>query len=324
MAENQHWVSELFPVKFTVNDVLRVSTEGETSLEREGKSEGAYKEIYERVIAEEVARKAATATIGANHENEGVSVRDNVRSGEQVDKVRQEVLSTEDLLGIDICQSRSSTKNDCIWSKEDLNVFRAGYFNLKKKATHLLVLLSLAKSEIKGLKKKCRIKDKAIAENKLIISEQSREMRKLNATVFELTKDVDFHNKQWKRFCAVEAELKNQVLSLKKELDKERTELEKSRNVYKSLGKKIESEKKLAEEMMIEQKTKLEMNYLHDVRNLEIKNINLKEKLERETYEHQTSKKALEQLRRHFANMHSVKTSSNFLDVVDIQPIPDN
>ncbi len=312
MAE-KHWVSELFPVEFSVDDVLKISSEEKESLLKEERNkQDNYKEIYERVIAKEIASKEAWTKTEQGLPN---SVPD------QEEALLLQLEKEDTSNGPETVKARKESVG--LWTKEELEVFRSGYFNLKKKAMRLLVLLSMAKSEVKDLKTKCKAKDKTIKDKDTIISGVSRQNKQLNASVVELKKDADFYNKQLDSCSRIETELKNQVLLLKRELVKEKSELEKIREVCKKQKSSLKLEQELGEEKLTQLKTALELNYLHEIRQLEIENAKLKEKLEKEIDGHRISRNALEKLRTHFANMHSEKSTSNLLDVVNIQSNPD-
>lgn len=179
-------------------------------------------------------------------------------------------------------------------------------------------MLSNAKSQSKELKKECKSKETIIRQQNGILSEQKKQNIKLNTTITELRKDFDFSNEKLQFLLATEAQLRDQVSFLKTELREERKELSKVRKLCSNLDKSLQRHRKEAAFGLMQQENILKVKFLHKTGQLEEENKTLIEELEEERRNHKLTKTALEQLRRHFANMQARGSAPDFLDVAEI------
>ena len=211
----------------------------------------------------------------------------------------------------------SARPTSCIWTKDELEVFRDGYFELKKKSVNLLLMLSTAKSQNKKLKKIYRNKESVIQHQNGILSEQKKQIMKLNTTITEIRKDLNFSNQELHHYIETEAQLKDQVSFLKTELDEERKELLKARQLCSGLRKSLQQHQKEAAFGLTQQENVFEAKFLHMSEKLEEQNKALNDELQEERCNHGLTKVALKQLRRHFANMQTSGSAPDFLDVAE-------
>ena len=212
----------------------------------------------------------------------------------------------------------TSHGNSCIWTKEELELFRDGFFHLKKRAVHLLILLSESKEQIKELKTKFRESKAIISAQGCKLNEQKKQCMRLNATVKELRKDLEFSEERFQKMLTVEAQLRDQNKFLKTELEEERRELNKTRSLCTKLDKLFKKQKKETSFGYMQQENILKAKHLHTVEKFEKESKELREDLEKERNNHRLTQAALQQLRKHFANMQSTASSEQFLDVAEI------
>ena len=302
MAE-KHWVSEVFPVNFALEEFLKKGENSKVETRRSKGIQDRYEEIYQQIIAEEATESELIPENNKeNFENIGL-----------INETRRSRGRTE---------REKKTKKDCkdgpLWTKDELAVFRSRYFNLKKETMNLVVLLSTTKSDLKSLKKNYKSKEKIIKQKDDTLREQLKQNQRLNITVNELKQDVVYYDKQVKHLEITETELKSRVSSMKKELEKERTEVEKMRKMARDLSLSLKKEQESKEPCLIELKTELKMGHLGEVKLLEDDNSRLTEELEKERNEHRLANCALEQLRKHFASMQVTKSDPMLLNVVEI------
>ena len=212
----------------------------------------------------------------------------------------------------------TSHDSNCIWTKEELDIFRDGFFHLKKRAVNLLILLSESKEQIKELKTKCRESKVIISTQGCKLSEQKKQNMKLNATIRELRKDLEFSEERIQKMWNIEAQLRDQNQFLKTELEEERRELNKARSMCTKLDKLLKKQKKETSFGYMQQENILKAKHSHAVEQLEKESKALKEELEKERNNHRLTQAALQQLRKHFANIQSAASSEQFLDIAEI------
>ena len=217
-------------------------------------------------------------------------------------------------------ETLKKTKKDenCLWTKEELDVFRDGYFNLKRRAVHLLILLSDSKTRNSELRKKCKNKDIIIANQEHLLSAQKKEIMKLTATIKELQKDLGYSEKKLQQLLIIEAQFKDQNAFLKTELEEERNEIEKLQLACRDLNRSLSSMQRKTELDLVEQRNILIAQYKHTQEKVEEEKEKLQKELEQEKQEHHSTKIALDQLRRHFAHKQANKTDK-FIDVTETE-----
>ena len=247
----------------------------------------------------------------ALNETKSSSSRNGTDKGIPLTEIKNDIVTTAS-------EKLSSRPTGCIWTKDELEIFRDGYLELKKKSVNLLLMLSDAKSQNKELKRKSKSKENIIKQQNGILSEQKKQNIKLNTTITELRKDLDFSEQKLQHFIATEAQLKDQVLFLKTELEEERKELSKVRKLCNNLDKSLQRHQKEAAFGLMQQGNILKAKFLHKTDKLEGENKALVEELQEERRNHKLTKTALEQLRRHFANMQASGSTPDFLDVAEI------
>ena len=224
------------------------------------------------------------------------------------------------IIGLGTADAKLTSKeNGCLWTKEELDIFRDGYFNLKKRAVHLLFLLSESRTQIKELKGKCRESKIKISNQEHLLSEQKKQNLKLNATIKELRTDHEFSDKKIQSMMKLEAQLKDQNKFLQAELEDERRELSQARELCMKLDKSLKRQKKEIRFGYIQYENVLKTRHVHITDKLEKENERLRAELEKEKNDHKLTKVALEQLRKHFANMENTTVSHKFLDVAEIE-----
>ena len=263
-----------------------------------------YVSIHSFIIDEERLEEAL-------NETKSFSSRDGTDKGILQMEITNDVVTTAS-------KKLSARPTSCIWTKDELEVFRDGYLELKKKSVNLLLMLSDAKSQNKELKKMCKSKENIIKKQNGVLSEQKKQNIKLNTTIIELRKDLDFSDQKLQHLIRTGAQLKDQVLFLKSELEEERKELSKVRKLCKNLEKSLHRHQKEAAFGLMQQGNILKAKFLHKIDKLEGENKALVEELQEERRNHKQTKTALEQLRRHFANLQASGSARDFLDVAEI------
>ena len=215
-------------------------------------------------------------------------------------------------------RNRASQDNGCIWTKEELDIFRNGFFHLKKRSVHLLLLLSESKEEVKELRKKCREKKAVISKQGSKLSEQNKQNMRLNATIRELKSDLEFSEQKIQQMFKMETQLRDHNKILIAELKNEQKELAKTREICVKLNKALESQQKETATVYGQQEALLKIKLMHTVEKVEKESRQLREELEKERNDHQLTKAALAQLRKHFVNMQATASQKGFLDVASI------
>jgi len=215
-------------------------------------------------------------------------------------------------------RSRASQDRGCIWTKEELDIFRNGFFHLKKRSVHLLLLLSESKEEVKELKKKCREKRAVISKQSSKLSEQNKQNMKLNATIRELKSDLECSEQKIQQMFKMETQLREHNRFLINELEHERKELAKTREMCVELDKALENQQKEIVSAYGQQEAVLKTKLMHNVEKVEKERKQLRKELEKERSDHQLTKAALAQLRKHFVSMQATASPQGFLDVTSI------
>ena len=172
-----------------------------------------------------------------------------------------------------------------------------------------MILLSESKKQIKDLKEKCRDNKITISSQISKLSEQKKQNMKLNATIKELREDVKFSDERIQQMLKIEAQLKDQNQFLKVELEDERKELTRLRELCTNLDKMLKKQKKEIAFGYMQQENVLKAKHMHAFEKLEKESNELRKELEKERNNHRLTKVALEQLRKHFANMDSAMSS---------------
>ena len=176
----------------------------------------------------------------------------------------------------------NSNSHGVLWTKDELDVFRDGYFNLKKRAVHFLLLLSESKNQVKELKRKCKDKESIITNQNRMLNEQKKQNLKLNATIRELRTDVQMAAEKIQLLTRLDGQLKDSNKFLKVELVDERAELAKTREMCRKLSETLNRQKEETKLGYLQRENLLKAKYLHDIGKLEKENEALRSELEKQ------------------------------------------
>ena len=332
--ETSSWVSSVFKPKYSLDDFFE-QEDNDAKQQSRALSENYFTDLY-RKHCEELTNSSGTGNDEQSH-RKPVSVTE-IETGpkaesqirDSVDKKQVEAANSDNgpLLRDKPVGNYDPSKNNLqqhLWTKEELKLFRTSHNALKKKAVDLLLLLSMSRTEIGELKRKCRRKDSVLKRQSEKLSDLEKANKKLCITCRELKEDVQFYKSKIKTTEEENSGLKQTVILLKKQLQEEKTKYNQERMLRQELDEIVLNDQMDARLKLEEQDISLRMKYDTELeaKNREIERVT--EEFRREKESHKITKMGLEMLKKHFADENASheglgKGTYHFLNVVDIGP----
>lgn len=305
-----HWVAEVFPPKFqfeSVDELLKCPEEDNESKEKVKHLNEVYRKVY---LEEEKSKKSTDDELKVSLER--------LERKQRVPKGRKQKSKAE-----------HKDKDECIWSKSELQMLRKFLQKAKMQNLKLVAMLESAQSEIDTWKEKF----KDVAESDELVNNDFRSLKKkyerLKVNYRALKEDVRRYHANLKISREECRQLNLERDDLQKSLSQTQAELNVERLNCEHLQLRLNKKEKEYEESLKTHEHFMEQQHLLELAKLQKEVIRLTEEFEKEKQDNDLNKKALEHLRGHFANLRinqefkdGTNVVDNVLSVIDIDYLP--
>lgn len=314
----RHWVEELFPPHFTLNvsdltkkpEQAAEGTQEAWRLAQRMKVRDIYHEVKARMDAEALIPKDKNIQVG----DPMVESEENVRLKGHVRRLGSS-MRKEGLTSLEGGEKQKrKNSDDSLWSAGEIAILRSEFRKVKEEQQITLIELKALREEHEELRERYKRQEEALNATANKLKQSRKENKRLILQNEHLAKDVRLQKSKLSMAEGDYRDVVEQRLGLKREMRELRKSHVQATQELKELRIRLSEShaKHRLESMEKEEATKLE--YDSQIARLYQELGETRLELDKEQKEHRRSKKALDQLRIHFAQQAGKTNAGSHLD----------